>query len=135
MSDTVLLNKGDIVKAIDKLAAESLFNDGDDALISASCIKRICEQLPQISLNSNLVRCENCIYATPLEKHCVYSSKIYLNCSLGRGDFVQNVWHKYTKKYRDYSLVDKSGFCDCGEAKVIENTFDNPDLMSSKKGN
>lgn len=60
-----------------------------------------------------VVRCINCRFGLPLKAHadCVYG----LNCSIGRGEEVRNVWHKYSKHYEDYSLVDFDGFCDQGE--------------------
>ena len=61
-----------------------------------------------------VVRCVKCKYGLPLKAHAdgVYG----LNCALGRGEEVKNVWHKYSKHYEDYSLVDADGFCDQGEA-------------------
>lgn len=62
-----------------------------------------------------VVRCLKCKYAVPLDAH---SDGVYgLHCSIGRGEEVRNVWHKYKKYYKDYSIVDADGFCDQGEAK------------------
>ena len=61
-----------------------------------------------------VVRCVKCKYGNPLKAHAdgVYG----LHCAIGRGEEVRNVWHKYSKHYEDYSLVDVDGFCDQGEA-------------------
>lgn len=62
-----------------------------------------------------VVRCGKCIHGKPLKAHAdgVYGT---IHCALWRGEEVKNVWHKYSKHYEDYSLVDVDGFCDQGEA-------------------
>lgn len=62
-----------------------------------------------------VVRCQNCIHSEPLERNCELNSTVYMHCKIGRGEEEQNVWHKYKKYYRDYSLVDRDGYCDEGE--------------------
>lgn len=63
-----------------------------------------------------VVRCRECKYSAPLEKHCELNP-IYKHCSLWRGEETKNVWHKYTKHYRDYSIVEGNDFCSYGERK------------------
>lgn len=66
-------------------------------------------------LTDGIIRCRECKYSKPLDAH---SDGVYgLHCSLCRGEEVRNVWHKYKKYYKDYSIVDGDGFCDQGEAK------------------
>lgn len=65
-------------------------------------------------------RCENCIYSTTLDAHCELNRTLYLHCSLWRGDEINNVWHKYKKYYKDYSIVEKDGYCDDAECKLME---------------
>ena len=62
-----------------------------------------------------VVRCAKCKYGTPLKAHAdgVYG----LHCTIGRGEEVRNVWHKYSKHYEDYSLVDADGFCNDGRGR------------------
>lgn len=64
---------------------------------------------------ATVVRCQNCIHAEPLDRNCELSTSVYMHCKLGRGEEEKNVWHKYKKYYKDYSLVDRDGFCDAGE--------------------
>ena len=61
-----------------------------------------------------VVRCQNCIHAEPLDHNCELSTKHYLHCRLWRGEETKNVWHKYKKYYKDYSLVERDGYCDSG---------------------
>lgn len=77
-----------------------IVKDGINAIPAADVVK--------------VVRCVKCKYGTPLKAHAdgVYG----LHCAIGRGEEVRNVWHKYSKHYEDYSLVDVDGFCDQGEA-------------------
>lgn len=60
-------------------------------------------------------RCEDCHYSTPLDAHCELDRTLYLHCNLWRGDEIKNVWHKYKKYYKDYSIVEKDGYCDSAE--------------------
>lgn len=62
-------------------------------------------------------RCQNCIHSVPFERNCELNSTAYMHCTLGRGEETLNVWHKYKKYYRDYSVVDRDGFCDEGERR------------------
>lgn len=64
-----------------------------------------------------VVRCENCIHSEPFERNCKLNSSAYMHCKILRGEEVKNVWHKYKKYYRDYSVVDRDGFCDEGERR------------------
>ena len=63
-------------------------------------------------------RCQNCIHSVPFERNCELNSTAYMHCTLGRGEETLNVWHKYKKYYRDYSVVDRDGFCDEGERRA-----------------
>jgi hypothetical protein len=67
-----------------------------------------------------VVRCKDCVHAVELDKHCNISRTAYRHCGLLRGEETKNVWHKYKKYYKDYSLVSLDGFCDEGELKEIE---------------
>lgn len=62
-----------------------------------------------------VVRCQQCKHSEPFESNCELNTGAYLHCGLGRGEETRNVWHKYKKYYRDYSIVDRDGFCDSGE--------------------
>ena len=62
-----------------------------------------------------VVRCKDCKHGTPLTRNAYNVRGIH--CCNGRGDEVRNVWHKYSRHYEDYSLVDVDGFCDQGEAR------------------
>ena len=64
-----------------------------------------------------VVRCKDCVYADELDKHCDINGNRYRHCNIYRGEEEKNVWHKYKKYYRDYSLVKVDGFCDEGERK------------------
>lgn len=66
----------------------------------------------------NIVRCFDCQYSAPLERNCGLDSSIYLHCILWRGDLTKNVWHKYKKYYKDYSLVEHDEFCSCGVVRL-----------------
>ena len=61
-----------------------------------------------------VVRCQDCIHAVPLDRNCELNTSIYMHCGLWRGDETKNVWHKYKKYYKDYSLVFRSDFCSSG---------------------
>ena len=61
-----------------------------------------------------VVRCQNCVHAEPLDHNCELSTSYYLHCKLWRGEETKNVWHKYKKYYKDYSLVVRDGFCSDG---------------------
>lgn len=64
---------------------------------------------------AEVVRCWDCIYSVPLDRNCELNEIAYLHCTLWRGEETKNVWHKYKKYYKDYSLVDRDGFCSSGE--------------------
>lgn len=61
-----------------------------------------------------VVRCQNCVHAEPLDRNCELSTTHYLHCKLWRGEETKNVWHKYKKYHKDYSLVERDGYCDAG---------------------
>ena len=64
-----------------------------------------------------VVRCDDCINAEPLERNCELNANLYMHCRLWRGEECKNVWHKYKRYYRDYSLVEHDDFCSHGERK------------------
>ena len=63
-----------------------------------------------------VVRCGKCKHGVPFDRNSEMDSSCYLHCAIWRGEEVKNVWHKYKKYYKDYSVVDRDGFCDQGEA-------------------
>lgn len=63
-----------------------------------------------------VVRCKDCIYRVPLDKHCNLSP-YYKHCTEWHGEETKNVWHKYKKYYKDYSIVEPDGYCSFGERK------------------
>lgn len=63
-----------------------------------------------------VVRCKDCKYRVPLDKHCNLSS-YYGHCTEWHGVETENVWHKYKKYYKDYSIVEPDGYCSFGERK------------------
>lgn len=65
-----------------------------------------------------VVRCKNCIYAVPLERHCELDARLYMHCIKWRGEETKNVWHKYRKYYKDYSIVEHEDFCSSGEMRM-----------------
>lgn len=67
-----------------------------------------------------VTRCINCKFATELDKHCEINRTAYLHCGLWRGDETRNVWHKYKKYCKDYSLVGHDDFCSCGERRSYD---------------
>lgn len=74
------------------------------------------EKLPAADV-APVVRCHDCINAEPLERNCELNANFYMHCRLWRGEECKNVWHKYKRYYRDYSLVEHGDFCSHGERK------------------
>lgn len=68
-----------------------------------------------------VVRCQDCIHAVPLDRNCELSTSLYMHCGLWRGDLTKYVWHKYKKYYKDYSLVYRDDFCSAGVMDGKEN--------------
>ena len=64
-----------------------------------------------------VVRCQNCVHSEPFDRNCELNSTAYMHCRILRGEETKNVWHKYKKYYKDYSVVDRDGFCDEGERR------------------
>ncbi len=64
-----------------------------------------------------VVRCRDCINAELLERNCEVNANFYMHCRLWRGEECKNVWHKYKRYYRDYSLVQHDDFCSYGKRK------------------
>ena len=69
-------------------------------------------------------KCQDCVYSVPLDNNCELNTGMYLHCTLGRGEETKNIWHKYKKYYKDYSIVDRGGFCDSAE-KALERSRNN----------
>lgn len=76
-------------------------------------ISAVMENAPTVDA-VEVVRCQNCVHAEPLDRNCELSTTHYLHCKLWRGEETKNVWHKYKKYYKDYSLVERDGYCDAG---------------------
>ena len=64
-----------------------------------------------------VVRCKDCKYTVEFDKHCEINRTAYKHCSLLRGEETNNVWHKYKKYYKDYSIVELDDYCNYGERK------------------
>ena len=62
-------------------------------------------------------RCRDCIHAVELDKHCELNRFAYKHCVMWKGEEEKNVWHKYKKYYKDYSIVEPDDFCSYGERK------------------
>jgi len=77
-----------------------------------ACVKNVFERFVDV------VRCQECIHAELFERNCELNTTAYMHCKLGRGEETRNVWHKYKKYYRDYSVVARDGFCDEGERRT-----------------
>lgn len=81
-----------------------------------SKIQRLIADTPTVDAVP-VVRCRGCINAEPLERNCEVNANFYMHCRLWRGEECKNVWHKYKRYYRDYSLVQHDDFCSSGERK------------------
>ena len=79
-----------------------------------SIVKAAIENAPTADV-VEVVRCQDCAHAEPLDRNCEISTSLYMHCKLWRGDHTRNVWHKYKKYYKDYSLVMRDGYCSDGE--------------------
>lgn len=77
---------------------------------------RVIRKMPTVDAVP-VVRCRDCINAEPLERNCELNVNFYMHCRLWRGEECKNVWHKYKRYYRDYSLVQHDDFCSSGERK------------------
>ena len=64
-----------------------------------------------------VVRCKDCVHLLPLDRNCEFNTSIYKHCGLWHGEEAINVWHKYKKYYKNYSLVTSDYFCGDGERK------------------
>ena len=76
------------------------------------CIAAVFERFENMV---EVVRCKDCVHAVPLDRNCELSASLYMHCGLWRGDETKNVWHKYKRYYKDYSLVFRDDFCSAGE--------------------
>lgn len=66
-----------------------------------------------------VVRCKECKYSEPLKPHAEVYNLHLMNCTCQHGEETNNVWHKYSKKFHDYSLVKPMDYCSYG-AKMEE---------------
>ena len=69
-----------------------------------------------------VVRCKDCKHSINIDKNCVLNRNVYKHCQLWRGEELTNIWHRYKKYYKDYSIVELDGFCDSGERKSVTDT-------------
>lgn len=109
-------------KYIDAEKLVNIFNTkGDMATGTPKAVfynaAKIVEALPASDV-VEIVRCQNCMHSVPLDRNSELNSCFYMHCTIERGEEVRNVWHKYKKYYKDYSVVDRNGFCDSGERKT-----------------
>lgn len=79
----------------------------------SAVVLRLIDDAPAADV-APVVRCRDCINAEPLERNCELNANLYMHCRLWRGEECKNVWHKYKRYYRDYSLVQQDDFCSCG---------------------
>lgn len=100
----------DYVKLID-LFKDSLGN----TVLCAFLVSKL-KELPTEDV-VKVVKCKDCKHSEELAKHCEINRKAYRHCKKQRGEEIRNVWHKYTKHYRDYNIVDCEGFCSSGEER------------------
>lgn len=98
-----------------KICKNNVNGSGYCDMFDDYCVEGPCtyEELVEYAL---VVRCKDCIHAIPLDRHCELDANAYFHCGLLRGED-HKAWHKYKKYYKDYSLVEKDGFCDDGEAR------------------
>ena len=82
-------------------------------------VKRHIESIPTADV-VEVVRCHDCIHAVPLERNCELNTCLFMHCNLWSGDETKNVWHKYKRFYKDYSLVEHDDFCSYGERNETE---------------
>lgn len=64
-----------------------------------------------------VVRCQECAFSVPIDRNCELNTSIYLHCNEHHGEEIKNVWHKYKKYYKDYSLVSRDDFCSYGKRR------------------
>lgn len=101
-------------KLKDVLHILDLVMSDDSIKHTGKAIRKRLKELPTADV-VEVVRCKNCVFAVPLDKHCEINTSAYKHCVLLRGDETRNVWHKYKKYYKDYSIVEFDGFCDEGK--------------------
>lgn len=77
-----------------------------------------CEHFKDKADFVEVCRCRDCIHAVELDKHCELNRFAYKHCVMWKGEEEKNVWHKYKKCYKDYSIVEPDDFCSYGERAV-----------------
>ena len=92
------------------------YSDFRRSMADLTSLKELLEDVPTSDV-VEVVRCKNCCFAYPLDKHCEINSSTYRHCSLLRGDLTRNVWHKYYKYYKNYSIVELDEYCSEGKRK------------------
>jgi hypothetical protein len=84
-------------------------------IVNAS--ERLCVDFKNKADLVEVVRCKDCKHSINLDKNCVLNRNVYKHCQLWRGEELTNIWHRYKKYYKDYSIVELDGFCDSGERR------------------
>lgn len=110
---TEYIERGTALETLMEVVYAELASDTDNS--RANYIIGAIENLPAADVVP-VVRCEKCKHGISFERNAELDSSCYLHCAIYRGEEVRNVWHKYKKYYRDYSVVDRDGFCDQGVA-------------------
>lgn len=117
-----LLRWGDVLDAIMQYHSEqvvSKYATSEQCKWARSAIEGTLYAVEDVEA-AEIVRCHDCVHAIPLERNCELNTNLYMHCTLFRGDETKNVWHKYKKYYRDYSLVEHDDFCSYGEKRAIK---------------
>lgn len=112
----VYTNAGKKVKPEDYYIERKSVYDADFLMAEIEMFCTMVDCFPTIDA-VELVRCHDCVHAVPLERNCELNTCLYMHCNLWRGDETKNVWHKYKRFYKDYSLVEHDDFCSYGERK------------------
>ena len=63
-----------------------------------------------------VVRCKDCKHSRELERNCEINRNAYRHCAIYRGE-EENVWVKYKRYYKEYSIVEPDDYCSYGERK------------------
>ena len=77
-------------------------------------VKAAIERMPSVDA-VEVIRCQNCAHAEPLDHNCELSTSYYLHCKLWRGEETKNVWHRI---FRNVSQ-NEGGSVMCGKCEVV----------------
>ena len=68
--------------------------------------EKLCRELCGTSTGNivEVVRCQDCVHAVPLDRNCELSTSLYMHCGLWRGEETNYVWHKYKRYYKNLFL-------------------------------